>query len=316
MARLRPPLAVLNELSATANRPFSEDDLIEIVSMFASAVRALRRIRNDVVLVTSDGLSGLLVTEDGGSLTAFALARGGRTRDEWRYIQQTRNHAPFATAPDLNLVDASEEFRCRGEVAAGLGLAASNRQLAVSLVSTSWPDPEIELDHVWLEETDSGDVVERVEPAFAHHASTTGHVESHREFVIGLALPDPFAGADVWEDRVGLYPHLRFLSRVEDQMRGLPSGSDALRQVAIRLRELDEATAEWDPAGSAFPDWRSHVTPEGEQRKQLCVFRDLDGEDRCFDLHARFTPGAGRIHFRLAPIGTPCLVIAHVGKKL
>jgi hypothetical protein len=49
----------------------------------------------------------------------------------------------------------------------------------------------------------------------------------------------------------------------------------------------------------------------------LFIFTDLDGENRCFDLHARFTPGAGRIHFRLAPDDAgPRLVIAHVGHKL
>jgi hypothetical protein len=34
-----------------------------------------------------------------------------------------------------------------------------------------------------------------------------------------------------------------------------------------------------------------------------------------FDLHARFTPGAGRLHFRLDPEPRRA-VIAHVGRKL
>jgi hypothetical protein len=36
---------------------------------------------------------------------------------------------------------------------------------------------------------------------------------------------------------------------------------------------------------------------------------------RVFDLHARFTPGAGRIHFRLDPTAQK-FVIAYIGKKL
>jgi hypothetical protein len=34
-------------------------------------------------------------------------------------------------------------------------------------------------------------------------------------------------------------------------------------------------------------------------RKQLTRFTDLDGVERVFDWHGRFTPGKGRIHFRL-----------------
>lgn len=307
---------MLNELSATSDRPLTEEELAEVVSTFAGVVRAARDVRSDIALVTSAGLGALMVAEAGTSLTTFALARGGRVRDEWRYIQQTRNHAPFAMAPGLTIADTSEEYRYGGEPAAGLGLAASNGQLAVSLMSDAWPDSVIELERAWLEESDD-ELVERTESTEARHASTAIHIAEHREFILALALPVPFAGADLWDDRDPLYPHLSFLDRVEDQLRGMSAGSDALRQVAMRLRELEEATAEWDPAEAPFPAWRSHVTPEAEQRKRLCVFSDLDGEDRLFDLHARFTPGAGRIHFRLAPDESgPRLVIAHVGNKL
>jgi hypothetical protein len=57
------------------------------------------------------------------------------------------------------------------------------------------------------------------------------------------------------------------------------------------------------------------VTPEAEQRKRLCMFVDLDGIERLFDWHARFTPGAGRIHLRLVPEEGKAR-IAHIGLKL
>jgi hypothetical protein len=38
---------------------------------------------------------------------------------------------------------------------------------------------------------------------------------------------------------------------------------------------------------------------------------------RCFDLHARFTPGPGRIHLRLAAEGDrPAIVVGYIGPKL
>lgn len=59
------------------------------------------------------------------------------------------------------------------------------------------------------------------------------------------------------------------------------------------------------------------VTPESEGRKGLCNFMDLDGVVRCFDLHARFQPDPGRIHFRrVATGGEGRLRIAYIGRKL
>jgi hypothetical protein len=57
------------------------------------------------------------------------------------------------------------------------------------------------------------------------------------------------------------------------------------------------------------------VTPEAETRKRLCRFEDFDGIERTFDLHGRFTPGPGRVYFRLVPeLGAA--TVAHVGAKL
>ncbi|MFF9347790.1 hypothetical protein [Streptomyces sp. NPDC014734] len=81
------------------------------------------------------------------------------------------------------------------------------------------------------------------------------------------------------------------------------------------LERLDAAAAAWDPATMKEPEWQSKVTPEGETRKRVCRFEDVDGKWETFHLHARFTPGAGRIHFR--PIGEEGTIrIAHVGGKI
>ena len=94
-------------------------------------------------------------------------------------------------------------------------------------------------------------------------------------------------------------------------------GSPALSQVADKLRQLEDAVSTWNPETAPFPDWPTHVTPESERRKRLCWFVDGDGEVHCYDLHARFTPGAGRIHFRLAPERTTGrIIVAHVGPKI
>ena len=102
---------------------------------------------------------------------------------------------------------------------------------------------------------------------------------------------------------------------VEDQLRGLRQGTPALGQVHHRLVELSAAVGAWDLAAPGGPSWSSKVSPEAEQRKVLCQFRDVDGVTRCFDLHARFTPGAGRIHFRLVA-GSRLARVAYIGAKI
>ncbi len=111
----------------------------------------------------------------------------------------------------------------------------------------------------------------------------------------------------------GRLPHLRFLPRVGDDLRGLTQAW--LHPVKERLAELELATAEWTPSSAAQPQWRSRVTPDSDTRKPLCRFADTDGTMQLFDWHARFTPGAGRLHFRMDAAHQQ-LVIAYIGTKL
>jgi hypothetical protein len=60
--------------------------------------------------------------------------------------------------------------------------------------------------------------------------------------------------------------------------------------VGLELRRIDDAIADWNPQIRPLPIWRSLVTPEHEMRKQLTRFADIDGVERVFDWHGRFTP--------------------------
>lgn len=87
--------------------------------------------------------------------------------------------------------------------------------------------------------------------------------------------------------------------------------------MASRLRELDDAVAAWDTKVMREPEWKSKVTPESESSNNegRSGFEDLDGRPRLFDLHARFTPGPGRIHMRLITEAGK-VRIAYIGRKL
>jgi hypothetical protein len=315
---LRAPIAVVNERSLPpASGPLELSYAVDVLGAFVDLLRSLHTIRPDLALAAAAPLGAVPLTTEGLSFAAISELEGGITKERWRYIQGRRNIAPFSSSIDVQIPGLDEEFRIEGESCLGLGVAVSSGQLAVSFQTDKrWDVERIQLIRYRLLEDDlSGDVVEDTCQLEVVHACRPSHAEVHSQFVGDLALPDPFSGADLWADRENRYPSLQFLPCVEDQLRSLGPGGAVVSQVHDRLCELNAAATEWDPACSPFPAWRSNVTPEGEQRKKLCMFTDDDGETRCFDLHARFTPGAGRIHFRLVP-DSRALRVAHVGAKL
>lgn len=314
----RPPVAILNELSLPQETDQSAaGQVVVLIDTFARTLRAVSRIRPDIALASPLALNTQRVGPSGLTFAAYAQSAGGRTLEHWRLIQIMRNHAPFATVPQLALIDDEEEYRLCGVPAQGLGLACANGQLAVSFDGQTWGQHEITIDRIWLEESPDGEVCERAQARTAHHAASPEHVARQAAFIRTLALPDPYSGNDIWVDRAHLYPNLRFLPRVESQLTLLTK--PALDQVVARLRELDHVSEMWTQVAST--DWtaliQSKTTPESLSRRPLCMFHDVDGAERCFQWHARFSPGPGRLHFLLPSESASDLVtIGHVGRKL
>lgn len=315
----RTPLAVLNELSLpvpAADVPVH--DLIRLLDQFVGCMRAARKIRPDLGLAMRESLGHVPVDRQGRSYASLAAQEGGRAKDLWRYIQSSRNFAPFATIPAVKMPECDEQFEHEGMAAIGLGVACVAGQLGVSFASDGrWHNSKVELVRRFLmEDSVGGQLEEHTEEAAVIHASTVPHVTEHERRISDLALPDQFAGDDLWRDREHLYPWIEFLPQVKGQLQAHHPGTPAVQQIHECLSKLNESTAAWNPEVSAFPEWKTHVTPESARRKELCWFTDSDGARRCFDLHARFTPGAQRIHFRLVYGGGGRLRIAHVGPKL
>ncbi len=181
------------------------------------------------------------------------------------------------------------------------------------------------LDDVWdklwvtasyeeLIESADGGVEILKESVQVRHAAKPEHAQSHEKWIRESGLSAFKHGSDIWEAREYLYPNLQFLLGVKSQLHGLRA--DWVVSVAYQLRKLDDAVGQWNPQLKREPDWRTEVTPEAEQRKRLyCNFEDLDGIVRTFDLHSRFRPGQGRIHFRLVPEQGKA-TIAYIGLKL
>lgn len=314
---LRRPVVVLNELSiphAPHARP--DDEIASLIARFAELLRDVDSIRSDVSLASSSPLPSHLVTSDGRTLGAFVDQHGGRLKESWRYIKRKLNRSEM----NFSLVERSqlEEWLCAGEPCVGLGFAAQLGQLSLSWQTAEcWDAQSALLTRRTLVEDKDGTLSLSEQEVTIAHASRVDHLRAHELLVREAALDSSFCGADLWEDRLGLYPRLRFIPRVREQLWALGYGNPSLKSVHSRLLELNAAMALWDPGKSAFPAWQSHVTPESETRKRLCAFVDEDGRTYTFDLHARYTPGAGRIHFRLDTTEkAPLLRVAHLGHKL
>jgi hypothetical protein len=300
-------LLFLNELSCGTPAPKSRVD--EAMERFVELLRHIRQLRGDTALVTIVKREELELAQ--GYYISQWIAARPRHRDLWRIVQSMRNRAPFSDVlpPEAQ---AGADYRWEGRLAEALGAAHVMDGLLVSLlVDQGWDLSWVSAMREELAEDAEGELEIDEYPVDVRHAAKLEHALPHEDWIRQAGLSDFRSGSEIWESRGDLFPNLQFLPRICDQLNELRS--DWVIPVALRLRTLNDAIAEWVPGNE--PPWRTKVTPEAEQRKRLCVFTDLDGTEQTFDWHARFTPGPGRIHFRLVP-EEGAARIAHIGMKL
>lgn len=304
-----PLLLILNELSyreSRAGRESISDAIHELIQL----IRRIRRHRDHSVLVTEAGLFDL---ELASGYTMRSWAADGRNRDALRYLKSVRQRAPFQGIAPRDQAN-SVEYRHRKRLAEGLGLAHLVGGLGVSLaLDPDWSTPSLALDRTMLEEDEAEEPLLVESSVELRHASATEHVATHQRWLCEEGFTHVHTGAELWRLRADVLPNLVLLPRVEQHLVALEP--HWVRPVKERLTELQDVTARWDTAHMAAPAWASHATGESASRRDLCRFTDLDGTMQLFEMHARFTPGAGRIYFRLDR-AAQTLVVAHIGRKL
>lgn len=302
-----PVLLFLNELScaAEASRTGVDQAMVKLVEL----LRTIRWRRGDIVLVTHVPLKSIELAQD--YYMQQWIAADPANRDRWRFILAIQNRAPFRSVSPEN-AHSDVEYRYGNRRADGLGAAHLLDGLAVSLsLDTAWEHAWVDVDRWILGEDDSGDLVVQEERVEVRHAATCNHATVHKSWVQQAGQDVLTSGAAIWESKGSFFPHLTFLPRVEYDLRNLQP--DCLRAVVNQLFKLEQAVAEW-PHGHVAPQWKTKVTGEYPVREQLCEFTDIDGMVRVFELHARFTPGPGRLHFRLVPEDRT-VRIAYIGRK-
>jgi hypothetical protein len=285
-----------------------------IVNELVSLLHRIKRERNDVVLLSAGPFKSLTI---GDNYTMQNWFNDSDRREEQRFLRNLDDRAPFSVGlADLGSPDLSIEYRSEGVRVEGLGLAHLLGGFAISFHQEErWCVEAIQLSRFALEEDVNGNLEVRQTSVEARHAARNHHVALNRDWLSEACRESAKNSDDLWLRRADLFPHLDFLGRIERQIRALHPAHPWFSAIVERLNELNSAVAEWKPATMAEPDYCSKVTPEGESRRKLCWFDDQDGVSRCFDLHVRFTPGAGRLHFRLD--GTRVrATIAHIGEKI
>ncbi|ASU77623.1 hypothetical protein CDG81_04060 [Actinopolyspora erythraea] len=297
-----------NELSCAVESDESRVDAC--MADFFELVRTARKKRRDTALVTPSPLKEM---ELGAGYHVRQWINKPENRDRWRLLQSARNMSPVSSALPES-ASGEVEYSHQGRSAEALGGAHLTDSLAVSLATdSSWRTPWVVVDRTQAVEEADGSLDLEKGTVEVRHAATPAELRHHDEWLVSSGLSGMTTGRQLWDARADFFPNLRFLERTRNDLEQLEG--HRLRAVRDRLLELERVTAEWRPDLAHQPEWWSHVTPESSSRKSRCEFRDADGVTRTFDMHARFTPGAGRVHFRLAP-EERALVVAYIGSKL
>jgi hypothetical protein len=302
-------LLFLNELSC--GTPQSPQQVNQAMEQFVDLLRYVRKQREQASLVLPVKREDLELAQ--GYYVNQWINAGRRNLDLWRYIKTMRSQAPISSAVPPGVAEVFDYF-CNDHRAEGARAAHLMDGLLVSfLVDPMWDVPHIEAVCEELIETSAGDLDTQQYPVTIRHAARLEHAEVHESWIKQAGVTAFRSGAEIWEARADLYPHLQFLSQVQGNLYDLRV--DWVIPVSRRLRTLDDAVAQWESTGSEPHDWGSKVTSESERRRRFCYFTDEDGERRLFELHARFTPGVGRIHLRLVPEARKAR-IAYIGLKI
>jgi hypothetical protein len=214
-------------------------------------------------------------------------------------------------------VNLLHEFKRKGQKAAGLGAAYLFDSLAVSFDNSSeWDNHLIMLDISEYSEEEEKIIrfTERIK-----HSSKLVHLHHLKEWIENKKKHSIPNGKLLWLKRKELFPYLKFCETVESQISFLTNVNPEFNRIIKRLFELENYCSKWKTGIFTGKNFSSKVTPESESRrlkfKDELTFTCPDGTTRLFSWHARYTPGAGRIHF--APDNSKrTIYIGYIGQKI
>jgi hypothetical protein len=281
----------------------------QAMSDLIEAILGIKRILPRASLVTSEPLPSLRL---GNSYSvAIWLNQAGIARERVRFLLSLGQQAPFRVVRTI-LGDRDPGvtvYRNAGDVVEGVGLADLYGGVPVSFCrEIRWRAPILILEVEQLLEDD-----ERRWSTEIRHVSLITHVETHRDWLVSLRRRDVQNAADLCLNKAELLPRIEFGPRIEGDLKQLQP--PAFFQVIRYLDRLNDSVERWDPETRPAPEYPPNTSDESATRKPLCVFPTLGGGTAAFTWHGRYTPTAGRIHFRVEQ-NPKRAIIGYIGKKL
>jgi hypothetical protein len=296
----------INEQSLP-NKIIDQNGSIALVLSLVSCLRGIRRYRRDLCLNSISKLLEIPVTGDSSNTVGICLSRNGTYKEHLLFLKNLNQKSPLLASAE-NLIAEDEIYHINGREVLGLALSYLVNGIAVSL----------ETDSAWMLEriTITKELQHGSEEISVRNASNNDHVNSHKNYLTVLAGMECNTGSDIWDNCIDEYPGLIFLPRVKEDLQGYDVNQTAAQSIHVALKKLSSSFKDWEASDDGTPSYSIHVTPEYEQRKKYCNYYDQTVKrEMLFDTHARFTPGAGRIHFR-ADGNIKKGVVAYIGVKL
>lgn len=200
----------------------------------------------------------------------------------------------------------------------GLGIASESvtNSVAVSFTHNNWNSSAYTVSITMLDDEANPEIF----LSQTRNVCNENQCNTHKNSLLKQKLFQIQTGNELWLKRNELFPNLKFCEGVKTQMRTLKNATSELRQVIIKLYEL-QLVASQCIAGKGIQeeDFTSKVTYESKARerdfKDKLTFLCPDEKEHLCSWHARYTPGAGRIHF--FPVeNEQIFYIAYIGPKI
>lgn len=168
----------------------------------------------------------------------------------------------------------------------------------------------------YLDEAQEKSIVEEPE---VRHISSVEHIYGFETWIKTRARVSILNGQELWAKREELFPDLIFCDGVKKQVLSLNARNMGFNQIISTLRRLDDYCKAWSEGSFDMEKVGTKISPESDNRKRMfrdkLTFRLPDEREELFSYHARFTPGAGRIHF-FPDSDIRKLYIGYIGDKI
>lgn len=200
----------------------------------------------------------------------------------------------------------------------GLGFASEQvtNSVAVSFTHDKWNLPSYTVSISILDDDAEPESI----LSEARNVSDEEQCQLHKDSLVKLKAFQIQTGNELWLKRKELFPNLSFCESTKAQLKALRNATSELGQVITKLCDLQSVAAKCIAGvGIQESDFVSKVTYESRQRekdlKDKLTFLCPDGKKHLCSWHARYTPGAGRIHFY--PVENERIFyIAYIGPKI